>query len=213
MNNSSKQRKVGIVLSYLQMALSIIIGLVYTPVMLRLLGQSEYGLYSTVVSVISVLSILSLGFGSGYLKYYAKYRSQDDWESVWKLNGMFLTIFSIIGIIAFVIGTVLSFNLKLVFADGLTATELETARVLMLMLTVNLALSFPASVFSTIITANEKFIVYKMVQMLKTVATPLMTIPLLLLGAKSIGLVIVTVLLALATEIFNIIYVINLFVY
>lgn len=207
MNDSSKQRKIGIVLSYSQMTLNIIIGLVYTPVMLQLLGQSEYGLYSTVVSVISVLSILNLGFGSGYLKYYAKYRSQGAWESVWKLNGMFLTIFSVIGIVALVIGIVLSFNLKLVFGDGFTAKELETAKVLMLMLTANLAISFPASVFSTIITANEKFIAHKTLQMLKTVATPLMTIPLLLLGAKSIGLVAVTVLLALATEIFNIFYV------
>ena len=207
MNDSSKQRRIGIILSYSQMALNIIIGLVYTPVMLKLLGQSEYGLYSTVVSVISVLSILSLGFGSGYLKYYAKYRSQGAWESVWKLNGMFLTIFSVIGVLTLVIGFLLSFNLKLVFGDGFTARELETARVLMLMLTANLAISFPASVFSTIITANEKFIAHKTLQMIKTVATPLMTIPLLLLGAKSIGLVAVTVLLALATEIFNVFYV------
>lgn len=207
MNNSSKQRKVGIVLSYSQMALSIIIGLIYTPVMLQLLGQSEYGLYSTVISVISMLSVLSLGFGSGYLKYYAKYRSLDDWQSVWKLNGMFLMIFSIIGIVELIIGTVLTFNLRFVFGDGLTAKEFETARVLMFMLTINLAISFPASVFNTIITANEKFIVHKTLQMMKTVVTPLMTIPLLLLGAKSIGLVTVTVLLSIITEVFNIVYV------
>lgn len=209
MNNNSKQRKVGIVLSYLQMALSIIIGLIYTPIMLKLLGQSEYGLYSTIISVISMLSILSLGFGSGYLKYYARYRAQDDWQSVWKLNGMFLLIFSIIGIVELIIGTILTFNLRLVFKDGLTAKEFETARVLMFMLTINLAISFPASVFNTIITANEKFIVHKTLQMMNTVVTPLMTIPLLLLGAKSIGLVMVTVFLSVITEIFNIVYVLK----
>ena len=91
-----KELRIGSLLSYVQMLLRVGIGLAYTPIVIRLLGQSEYGLYSTVISVISVLSILSLGFGSGYLKYYAKYRSQDDWESVWKLNGMFLLIFSVI---------------------------------------------------------------------------------------------------------------------
>ena len=36
------QKKAGVLLSYGQTILSTIISLVYTPVMLRLLGQSEY---------------------------------------------------------------------------------------------------------------------------------------------------------------------------
>lgn len=207
MFDNSKQRKIGIVLAYIQMALNIIIGLVYTPMMLELLGKSEYGLYSSVVSVISVLSILSLGFGSGYLKYYAMYRTKGDYESIWRLNGLFLTVFSIISCVALAIGGVLAGNLKLVFAKGFTESELETARVLMILLTANLALSFPMSVFNTIITANERFVVHKVLQMGKTVVTPLLTIPLLLMSAKSIALVVVTIVIALATDIFNIIYV------
>lgn len=39
--------RLGSILSYMQMALSIVIGLIYTPVMIKLLGQSEYGLYNT----------------------------------------------------------------------------------------------------------------------------------------------------------------------
>ena len=54
--SSSKQLKIGTILSYTQMALGIIIGLTYTPVMIRLLGKSEYGLYNTVTSTISMLS-------------------------------------------------------------------------------------------------------------------------------------------------------------
>ena len=49
------QLKAGSVLSYLQMAVGVIIGVIYTPVMIRLLGKSEYGLYNTVASTISVL--------------------------------------------------------------------------------------------------------------------------------------------------------------
>ena len=63
------QLKGGSLLSYGQTFLSILIGVVYTPVMLRLLGQSEYGLYNTVSSTISMLSILSLGFNSSYIRY------------------------------------------------------------------------------------------------------------------------------------------------
>ena len=98
------QLKLGTLLSYLQMALSVIIGIVYTPVMIRLLGQNEYGLYNTVASTISMLSVLSLGFNSGYIRYYARYKKEKRTEATYRLNGMFLLIFSIIGTIAFLCG-------------------------------------------------------------------------------------------------------------
>ena len=91
------QLKAGSILSYLQMALSIVINLAYTPIMIRILGQSEYGLYNVVASTISLLSILNLGFNSSYIRYYAKYKKEDDEESIAKLNGLFLIIFLIIG--------------------------------------------------------------------------------------------------------------------
>lgn len=49
------QRKSGVILSYLSQAIQIVSGLVYTPIMLRILGQSEYGLYQLVYSVVSYL--------------------------------------------------------------------------------------------------------------------------------------------------------------
>ena len=70
------QIKAGAILSYVQMALSIAVGLIYTPVMIRLLGQSEYGLYSAVTSVISMLYVLHFGFGSAYQRYYSKYKKE-----------------------------------------------------------------------------------------------------------------------------------------
>ena len=94
------QVKIGSVLSYLQMALSVLIQLVYTPIMIRLLGKNEYGLYQTIASTIAMLSVLSLGFNSGYIRYYAIYKKEDNQNSISKLNGLFLIIFSIIGLYA-----------------------------------------------------------------------------------------------------------------
>ena len=39
------QRKAGVALNYVSEGVKIVTALVYTPLMLRLLGQSEYGLY------------------------------------------------------------------------------------------------------------------------------------------------------------------------
>ena len=199
MKNSS-QLKIGSLLSYLQMFLGVVISLAYTPAMLKLLGQSEYGLYNTVSSTISMLSLLSLGLNSGYIRYYARYRQQGDTEAIWKLNGLFLLIFTIIGAVALGCGLFLAFHLELVFSDGLTASEYSIARVLMILLSCNLAVSFPMSVFSHIISAHEKFVLLKAVGIIKTVVSPLVTLPLLLMGLGSVAVVAVTLCLSVVTD-------------
>ena len=201
------QLKVGSLLSYGQMFLNIIIGLLYTPIMIRLLGKSEYGLYNTVSSIISMLSILNLGFNAGYVRYYSKYKQNNDKKSIEKLNGLFLIVFLIIGFIALLCGLFLTFNLNLIFGTGLTLEEYNIARVLMLMLTINLALSFPFSVFSNIIATHERFVFLKLVGMLKTVVGPLVTLPVLLLGYGSIALVVINVILSIIVDIIYVFFV------
>ena len=42
------ERKSGALLSYLSIIISTLVQLLYTPLLIRMLGQSEYGLYSLV---------------------------------------------------------------------------------------------------------------------------------------------------------------------
>ena len=192
--SNSKQLKLGVVLSYGQMICGVLITLFYTPIMISKLGKSEYGLYSVVYSAISMMSILSLGFNAGYIRYYSKYKRNENELAIYKLNAMFITIFAVIGLVALLCGFTLANHLSLVFDKGLTTKELERAKLLMILLTINLAESFPASVFQNIISAHERFVVLKLFGIIKTVLSPLISIPLLLLGYKSIALVMVTFL-------------------
>lgn len=200
------QLKAGSILSYLQMFLNIIISLIYTPFMLSTLGQSEYGLYSTVSSTIAMLAVLNLGFNSSYVRYFMKYKVDNDEESIAKLNGLFLIIFSVIGTVALACGLFLSFNLDIVFSTGLTAGEYTIAKKLMILLSINMAISFPMSVFSNIILAHEKYIFLKLLGLIKNVSSPLVTIPLLLAGYRSVAIVAVTISFALITDIVYLFY-------
>ena len=74
--DDSKNRKLGAVLSYVYIIATTLIQLIYTPFLIRSLGQSEYGLYSLINSVIGYLTILDLGFGNAIIVYTAKYRAQ-----------------------------------------------------------------------------------------------------------------------------------------
>lgn len=202
------QLKIGAIISYLQTGLNIIIAIVYTPVMIRLLGRSDYGLYNTMSSVISIIALLNLGFGNTYIKYYSMYAKGKNRESISRLNGLFFIIFSAIGLIAGICGVTIAENLFLVFSNGLTEYEYKTAKLLMYMLTINMSFSFVMNIFSCIISANERFIYLKLIGLARIVISPLITIPVLLAGYGSIGMVVVTVVLSFICDILYAIYVV-----
>ena len=200
------QLKAGIILSYTSMGVGYAISIIYTPIMLRLLGQSEYGLYNFVSSIVAYLGLLNFGFGSAYVRYYSRYKVADDRQNIAKLNGMFLIIFSVIGLIALLAGTILALNTEAILGKQLSSIELHRAKILMLIMVINISISFPGVVFNSHITANEQFIFQKFLQMIKVVVNPLLVLPVLLLGYGSVGMVVVTTILNLSIEIANVVF-------
>lgn len=203
------QRKIGAILSYVVIALNMVVGLAYTPFLIRNLGQSEYGLYSIVYTVISYLTVMDMGFGNSIIIYTARYINQGDKEKQDKLHGMFFLIYCVIGVIATLIGIILFFNVDTLFGNSMTVKELSKARIMMLILTFNLAITFPLSIFGNIITAHEKFIINKLLKILQIILQPMMMIPLLLLGYKAIAMVVVVTLANVICLLLNTIICIN----
>jgi len=203
------QLKTGAILSYLSLFLSTIISLVYTPFMLRKMGQSEFGLYSLTASVVGYLTILDFGFGNAIIRYTAKYRALNEKEKEYNLNGMFMAIYTIIGIVTAFIGLILYLNIGNLFSAKMTLSEIEKAKVLMLLLVFNLAVSFPLGIYSSIITAYEKFIFSKVINIIRIIVSPCIMIPLLILGYRSIGMVVVTTVLNISILLINMWYCIS----
>ena len=204
--NDSVERKSGAILSYISILVNTIIQLLYTPLLVRKLGQSEYGLYSLVASIIGYLTIMDLGFGNAIVVYTSKYRVQGKTEEENKLHGMFNIVFKIIALISCIFGVLLYYNVDYIFSDSMTNFELYKMKVMMLILSFNLFLTFYFAIYNSIITAYEKFTFQKIVSIIHSILKPLFMIPLLLLGYKSILLCVVITLANLFTVLSNYIY-------
>lgn len=203
---SSKEIKLGAILSYIIIFANMIIGVLYTPILTAKLGQSEYGLYSLVTSIISYLTILDFGFGNAIIIYTARYRVNNEKEKQEKLHGMFFLIYLIIGIIAGIIGAFIWLNADNLFANSMSTEEIGRAKILLGILTFNLIVTFPLSVFSSIITAYEKFVFAKILNLARIILNPIIMIILLNIGYKSVALVILTTVLNITTLILNYLY-------
>lgn len=200
------QLKAGTLLSYVLIGVNILIGLLYTPFLLRMLGQSEYGLYSLAASVIAYLTVLDLGFGNAIVRYTAKFRAEGKTEEQYEMFGMFFLLYLGISLIAFVLALILAFNTDAIFAANMTATEIERMRIILILMAFNLAFTFPMSIWGSIITAYENFVFQKLVNIARTILNPAVMIVLLLMGYKAIALVIVTTIFNIATLVINCIY-------
>lgn len=200
------QKRAGVILSYVSEGIKVLTGLLYTPIMLRLLGQSEYGLYQLVYSVVSYLSLLSLGFGSSYMRYYSIRKAKNDEEGIAKLNGLFMIVFLIMAGAALICGYFMVQNSVAVLGNKLTDAENAKAKVLMALLVINLAVTFPDSIYNCVITANERFFFQKLLIVITNIASPLVTLPFLIAGYGSVGMVSVTTVLTITTFLIHIVY-------
>lgn len=204
--STGKERKIGVILSYVVIFLNIIISILYTPLLTGMLGQSEYGLYSMVYSIISYLTILDFGFGTAIIIFASKYRLNNEYEKEKNLYGMFFKLYLVIGLLAFIIGILFSSFSSSIFGLNMSVDELKILKELLIILSINIAISFPFSIYSAIINAHEKFITLKIINILNIILKPLMMIPILFLGGKSVALAIVVTLINFFTMSLNAFY-------
>ncbi|HIR11820.1 MAG TPA: oligosaccharide flippase family protein, partial [Candidatus Fimenecus excrementavium] len=81
-------RKVGVIYSNILMVVEIFSTMLFTPFLIRTLGQAEYGVYQLVTSLTSYLVLLDLGVGNSVIRYVAKYRADNDIQAQKKFLGV-----------------------------------------------------------------------------------------------------------------------------
>ncbi len=179
--------KSGFILSYTAIFIQSLISIVYTPVMLRLLGQSDYGLLQLAISTIANLGILSFGFDSSYLRFYSQFHAENNKNGIAVLNGMYSMIFVAAAILSLIGGGIITFNAGFIFSDTMSAYEMSSLKVLLGIMTINLALSFPCSIFDSYVVSQERFTFQKILIIITALLNPLMTLPLLLANGGSVS--------------------------
>jgi O-antigen/teichoic acid export membrane protein len=188
------QLKAGAILSFIALVLNSVVSLLYTPVMLKTLGQAEYGLFVLATSTIGYIGILNFGLGNAVIRYIAKYKVMNDKEGESSLYGMFTGMYAILGTLAFIVGMIITFSADNLFGGSLSPAELEKIQTLMFITVLNLTLTIGLGAFSFIILGHEKFVFQKFIVILGAVSSPLISWPFLLNGYDSVAIITITTL-------------------
>ncbi|MGN0519842.1 MAG: oligosaccharide flippase family protein [Candidatus Fimenecus sp.] len=153
--NSSKQIKAGALLSYFAIAFNMIAGLIYTPWMISKIGQSNYGLYTLATSLITMF-VMDFGMGAAVSRFVSRYNAQGDQKAVNNFLGVVYKLYLSLDAIIFIALIVVYFFIDVIYAK-LEPAELETFKVLYVIVGLFSLISFPFTNLNGILTSYEKF--------------------------------------------------------
>jgi O-antigen/teichoic acid export membrane protein len=202
MLNSNKQIKFGAVVSYISIAVNMLCGILYTPWMIRMIGQSDYGLYTLATSVISLVTV-DFGMGMAVSRFLSKYRAEGKQEEA---NNFVAVVYKIYGIITLILLTALLIIYQYVHVIGasLTEQELEKFRVIFIIVAASTVICFPFATTDGMLTSYEKFVQAKQCDLFNRITTVLLVVIVLSMGyglyalvATNMALNVITVFLKL----------------
>ncbi len=187
--SSKKQITYGALLSYGAIAFNIISGLLYTPWMIKSIGDDQYALYTLALSVINIF-LLDFGIGSAVTKFLSNYYARNEYDKANMFMGIVYKVFFIISAAITVCLTVFYFFIDSLYAK-LTVEELIVFKRLFIIVAVYSVLSFPFTTFNGSLMANERFIELKACNLGQKILSVVLIIVFLLLNLGVYALVLV----------------------
>jgi O-antigen/teichoic acid export membrane protein len=200
------QLKVGALLSYVNMALHILIGLVYVPLLLHYLSVDEYGLYQLIGSLVAYLSVMDFGLSGTITRYYSQRLALNDERGQENVLAIALIIYLGIGVLVIIVGIILYQLIDTIYGATLSSHEMSSAKAMMVLLIINVALTIPSHVFTSAITSHEQFVFLRLVTIVRSIMNPIIVLAVLQFKAEALSVVQVQVVLNVIVILCNIWY-------
>lgn len=157
---SYSQIKLGALVSYFTVAFNMLAGLLYTPWMISKIGQENYGLYTLATSFITMF-VMDFGMGAAVSRFVSKYNALGNRQAVQNFLGLVYKLYLSIDTIIFSVLIVLYFFIDTIY-QNLTINEVQTFKVLYIIVGLFSVISFPFTNLNGILTSYEKFVPLKM---------------------------------------------------
>jgi O-antigen/teichoic acid export membrane protein len=173
------QLKKGAVLSYVNILLTNVIGLILTPFIIRSLGDSEYGLYTLIGSLIAYFTLMDLGLNNTIIRYVAFYKHNNDKKGEENFLGLTFLIYGVISFLVLIIGSLLYFKLDNIFINSLSVEQIDKAKQMFVILIFNIAITLPGGAFVAICNAYERFVFPRVLLIIKYIIRSILVFSLL----------------------------------
>ena len=170
------ERKIGAVLSYLNIFLQTAVNFLYIPLLLYYIGQEEYGLYQLIGSLIAYLSIVDFGLSSMIIRFYAKYWALGDQNGAENILAIARRGYFVICLLVLFVGGAFYPFLPQWFGDSMSVAELKEGLSIYLLLLFNFAITMLGMVYQAVINARQRFLFLRGTSCLQCILQPLLVL-------------------------------------
>lgn len=199
-----KKRGFGIALSYVNTFLNMVCGLLLSSFLLRILGDTEYGVYQTISSFANYLILLEFGTGTVMARNLSKCRAENASPlEIQKNISTILGITSILSSVIVIVAVGFYFAIDSIYAASLDALQIASAKNMFICIVGVLVLNFYAQTINGIALAHEEYTFSSKISIAKTVVRTAALVGLISWYPKSIIIVIVDVIVNVATVVYG----------
>lgn len=195
--NSSKQIKLGALISYFAIVFNIVAGLIYTPWMITKIGQGNYGLYTIATSLIT-LFVVDFGMSAAVSRFLSLYNAKGEQKKADDFMGIVYKMYLAVDGVITVALVIAYFFIDKIYIN-LTADEITVLKSLYIIVAVYNVISFPFITLNGVLNAYEKFIQLKACDLFNKISIIIMVVIFLLCGAGVKALVVANALGGLLT--------------
>jgi len=168
------------------LGVNVVVGFLMLPFLVSRLGDSLYGIWVLVVAVVGYGNLLDFGVRSSIVKYVSQRHATNDREGLQRLFNTTLVAYSAIGVVilALAAGAAAFLSQLFVIPSELSAE----ARVVVVVVGLNLALKFPSGVFEGFLTGLQRYELANAIAIGATLLRASLTVAWLLGGGKLLAL-------------------------
>ena len=196
----------GVILTYVSLGITLVASLFVTPIILNLIGDANYGLFSFCNSITSWLSLASTALGASYVFFANKEAKERGSES--RTNAIFIKmLWTICGLVLFL--SIGIFVILILTSSGFSKyseDQNNLIRYLLLISGVNVAVTVFFSVFTLYNNYKKSFIFIRVYQILFSILAYIANVFLAFLTKSIISIALIAVASSFLNGFVNLVY-------
>ena len=204
---NQEQIKYGAVMSYVNIVLNLLYGLVVVEFILSILGKADYGVYKTMGSLTNSLMVLDLGLGGTVMRYIANYIAENKKEKIKSFVSMATIEACIIMIAISLISVILFFNIEIIYRASFSAYEIKLAKQIFIVLAIMIVLHIFDNLLNGIITGYNDFLFANGIKLAALLARCILTYAVLPVFKNVLSLVLLNLAMSGAIVLAELIYI------
>ena len=199
------QKNRGIILSYVNLLMGMVVNLLFTPALTVALGEVDYSLYKVMQSFAGPLSVFQLGISTVVTRSIVRAKNTDAYTETDKQNTIALSLIAsaAMAAIMMLLGLAMHRSIPVLYGNTYSEASLQTGQRMFAMYVTATILHMLTDVFSGCILGHERYVVSAAVPLCKTVSKCMLMVVLLTCNFGALFVVTIDLILAAGVFLFS----------